>query len=132
VGVHEPATDGFVAKVVDDTPPPTPTGSQPTRSEESAATAIGFWRPTGARPAASAVAASLLPMSPHPPRCFSFTGTAVRLDRRQVANVCGIAACRSTARAGHGEYRRPQRTGQPHLRIGVLRLQVLRQRVTRW
>jgi hypothetical protein len=85
------AADAFVAKVVDDTPPPTPTGSQPTRSEESAATAIGFWSTYGAETgtfsggsitASNVIASTAL---------FTFTGTAVSWIGVK-CNVCGIAA----------------------------------------
>jgi YVTN family beta-propeller protein len=72
-------------------PPPTPTGSATTRSEESAATEIGFWTTYGAETGtfsggsivASNVAASTA--------MFSFTGTAVSWIGVK-CNVCGIAA----------------------------------------
>ena len=85
--------DAFVAKIVDQMPPPppTPTGSGTTRSEEGAATAIGFWTTYGAETGsfsggtivASNVAASSA--------IFSFTGTAVSWIGVK-CNVCGIAA----------------------------------------
>jgi len=86
-----PASDAFVAKFVDNTPPPpAPTGSGTTRSEESAATEIGFWTTYGAETGsfsggtivASNVAASTA--------MFSFTGTAVSWIGVK-CNVCGIA-----------------------------------------
>src|SRR5258708_29977774 len=84
------AGDAFIAKFVDNTPPP-PTGAAPTRSEESAATEIGFWSSYGAETGtfsggsivASNVAASTA--------MFSFTGTAVRRVRGK-GHVCGGAA----------------------------------------
>src|SRR5258706_3474840 len=71
--------------------PRSPTGPQPSRSEESAATAIGFWTSYGAETGtfsggsivASNVAASTA--------MFSFTGTAVSLIGVK-CNVCGVAA----------------------------------------
>jgi len=85
--------DAFVAKIVDvvPPPPPTPTGSGTTRSEESAATAIGFWTNYGAetgtfsggRIVASNVVASTA--------MFSFSGTAVSWIGVK-CNICGIAA----------------------------------------
>jgi len=84
--------DAFVAKFADNTPPPpAPTGSAPTRSEESAATEIGFWTTYGAETGsfsggtivASNVAASTA--------MFSFSGTAVSWIGVK-CNVCGIAA----------------------------------------
>jgi len=89
---RRPASDAFVTKfggVV--AIPPTPTGPQPTRSEESAATAIGFWTSYGAETGtfsggsivASNVAASTA--------LFSFTGTAVSWIGVK-CNVCGVAA----------------------------------------
>ncbi len=84
--------DAFVAKFAGNTPPPpAPTGSAPTRSEESAATEIGFWMTYGAETGtfsggtivASNVAASTA--------MFSFTGTAVSWIGVK-CNVCGIAA----------------------------------------
>src|SRR5258706_347616 len=89
---RRPASDAFVTKfggVV--AIPPTPTGPQPTRSEESAATAIGFWTSYGAETGtfsggsivASNVAASTA--------LFSFTGTAVsRIGVK--CNVSRVAA----------------------------------------
>jgi hypothetical protein len=94
-GAHRGTSDGdaFVAKFVDIvfSPPPTPTSSGTTRSEESAATAIGFWTSYGAETGtfsggtivASNVAASSA--------IFSFTGTAVSWIGVK-CNVCGIAA----------------------------------------
>jgi hypothetical protein len=94
-GNHRGTSDGdaFVAKFVDIVfpPPPTPTSSGTTRSEESAATAIGFWTSYGAETGtfsggtivASNVAASSA--------IFSFTGTAVSWIGVK-CNVCGIAA----------------------------------------
>jgi hypothetical protein len=85
--------DAFVAKFVDIVfpPPPTPSGTGTTRSEESAATEIGFWTSYGAETGtfsggtivASNVAASTA--------MFSFTGTAVSWIGVK-CNVCGIAA----------------------------------------
>jgi hypothetical protein len=85
--------DAFVAKFVDIVfpPPPTPSGTGTTRSEESAATQIGFWTSYGAETGtfsggsivASNVAASTA--------MFSFTGTAVSWIGVK-CNVCGIAA----------------------------------------
>jgi hypothetical protein len=80
--------DAFVAKIFNDVPPPAPAV---TRSEESAATEIGFWRSYGAETGtfsggsivASNVAASTA--------MFSFTGTAVSWIGVK-CNVCGIAA----------------------------------------
>jgi hypothetical protein len=81
-----PSADAFVAKFGDAPPPPAPT-----RSEESAATQIGFWTTYGAETgtfsggtiAASNVAASTA--------TFSFTGTAVSWIGVR-CNACGIAA----------------------------------------
>jgi len=88
-----PVPDAFVAKIVDvvPPPPPAPTGSGTTRSEESAATQLGFWTNYGAETGtfsggsivASNVAASTA--------MFSFTGTAVSWIGVK-CNVCGIAA----------------------------------------
>jgi beta-propeller repeat-containing protein len=85
--------DAFVAKIGDlaPPPPPAPTGTGTTRSEESAATEIGFWTTYGAETGtfsggsivASNVAASTA--------MFSFTGTAVSWIGVK-CNVCGIAA----------------------------------------
>jgi len=85
--------DAFVAKFVDIVfpPPPTPSGTGTTRSEESAATEIGFWSTYGAETGtfsggsivASNVAASTA--------MFSFTGTAVSWIGVK-CNVCGVAA----------------------------------------
>src|SRR5207249_549338 len=80
--------DAFVAKIFNDAPQ-TPPGA--TRSEESAATEIGFWTSYGAETGtfsggsivASNVAASTA--------LFSFTGTAVSWIGVK-CNVCGIAA----------------------------------------
>jgi hypothetical protein len=80
--------DAFVAKFLGDVPPPTPTT---TRSEEGAATEIGFWTTYGAETGtfsggtivASNVAASTA--------MFSFTGTAVNWIGVK-CNICGIAA----------------------------------------
>jgi len=91
VGVHEPATDGFVAKVVDDTPPPTPTGSQPTRSEESAATEIGSWTSYGAETGSFSGGTIVASNVAESSAMFSFTGTAVSWIGVK-CNVCGIAA----------------------------------------
>jgi hypothetical protein len=91
-GFQFPPWDAFVAKFFDNTPPPPPpTGTGTTRSEESAATAIGFWTTYGAETGtfsdgsivASNVAASTA--------MFSFTGTAVSWIGVK-CNVCGIAA----------------------------------------
>jgi hypothetical protein len=92
-GYYVPAWDAFVAKIsgVAPPPPPNPTGSGPTRSEESAATQIGSWTTYGAETGtfsggtivASNVAASSA--------MFSFTGTAVSWIGVK-CNVCGIAA----------------------------------------
>jgi hypothetical protein len=94
-GSHRGSSDGdaFVAKFVDIVfpPPLTPTSSGTTRSEESAATAIGFWTSYGAETGtfsggtivASNVAASSA--------MFGFTGTAVSWIGVK-CNVCGIAA----------------------------------------
>ena len=85
--------DAFVAKIVEvvPPPPPAPTSTGTTRSEESAATAIGFWTSYGAETGtfsggsivASNVAASTA--------MFTFTGTAVSWIGVK-CNVCGIAA----------------------------------------
>ena len=91
---RRPASDGFVVKFFDNTPlppPPPPTGTGTTRSEESAATEIGFWTSYGAETGtfsggsivASNVAASTA--------MFTFTGTAVSWIGVK-CNVCGIAA----------------------------------------
>ena len=86
-------SDVYIAKIADvaPTPPPTPTDSGTTRSEESAATEIGFWTTYGAETGsfsggtivASNVAASTA--------LFSFTGTAVSWIGVK-CNICGIAA----------------------------------------
>jgi hypothetical protein len=85
--------DVFVAKFADAVPPPppAPTNSGTKRSEESAATQIGFWTNYGAETGtfsggsivASNVAASTA--------IFSFTGTALSWIGVK-CNVCGIAA----------------------------------------
>src|SRR5258706_829084 len=85
--------DAFVAKFVDIVfpPPPTPTDSGTTRSEESAATAIGFWTTYGAETgtfSGGSIAASNVIAST---AIFSFTGTAVSWIGVK-CNVCGIAA----------------------------------------
>jgi len=80
------AADAFVAKFGDDTPPP----PAPTRSEESAATQIGFWSTYGAETGSfsgGSVAASNVIGST---ALFSFTGTAVSWIGVK-CNVCGIA-----------------------------------------
>jgi len=85
-GGPEFSTDAFVARVADDASPCTAN-----RSEESAATEIGFWTTYGAETGtfsggtivASNVAASTA--------MFSFTGTAVSWIGVK-CNVCGIAA----------------------------------------
>jgi hypothetical protein len=96
-GAFQPAIggsrDAFVAKFADalPPPPPAPTDSGTTRSEESAATQIGFWSTYGAETGtfsggsivASNVAASTA--------IFSFTGTAVNWIGVK-CNVCGVAA----------------------------------------
>src|SRR5206468_7982478 len=84
-----PAWDAFVAKFFDNTPPPpAPTG---TRSEESAATEIGFWTTYGAETGSfsggSIVASKVIAST----AMFSFTGTAVSWIGVK-CNVCGIAA----------------------------------------
>src|SRR6266513_582054 len=86
------AGDAFVAKFVDNTPPPpTPSGSGTTRSEESAATETGFWTSYGAETGSfsggSIVASNVAESS----AMFSFTGTAVSWIGVK-CNVCGIAA----------------------------------------
>ncbi len=86
------AGDAFVAKFVDNTPPPpTPSGSGTTRSEESAATETGFWTSYGAETGSfsggSIVASNVAESS----AIFSFTGTAVSWIGVK-CNVCGIAA----------------------------------------
>jgi len=85
--------DAFVAKIVDVValPAPTPTGSGTTRSEESAATEIGFWTSYGAETgtfSGGAIVASNVIAST---AMFSFTGTAVSWIGVK-CNVCGIAA----------------------------------------
>jgi len=85
-------TDAFVAKIVDVVPPPpTPTSSGTTRSEESAATEIGFWTSYGAETGTfsggSIVASNVAASS----AMFSFTGTALSWIGVK-CNVCGIAA----------------------------------------
>ncbi len=86
-GYYVPAWDAFVVKFVDNTPPP-PT---PTRSEESAATEIGFWTSYGAETGAfsggSIVASNVIAST----AIFGFTGTAVSWIGVK-CNVCGIAA----------------------------------------
>jgi hypothetical protein len=94
-GAHRGTSDGdaFVAKFVDIVfpPAPTPTGSGTTRSEESAATEIGFWTSYGAETGTfsggSMVASNVAASS----AIFSFTGTAVSWIGVK-CNVCGIAA----------------------------------------
>jgi beta-propeller repeat-containing protein len=95
-GVFQPAlaspSDAFVAKFAEIAlpPPPTPTGSGPTRSEESAATQIGFWTgygaETGTFSGGSIVASNVIAST----AMFSFTGTAVSWIGVK-CNVCGIA-----------------------------------------
>jgi hypothetical protein len=85
--------DAFVAKIVEVVPPPPPgpTSSGTTRSEESAATEIGFWTSYGAETGifsgGSIVASNVAASS----TIFSFTGTAVSWIGVK-CNVCGIAA----------------------------------------
>ena len=85
--------DAFVAKFTDvvPPPPPAPTSTGTTRSEESAATAIGFWTSYGAETGTfsggSIVASNVIASS----AMFSFTGTAVSWIGVK-CNVCGIAA----------------------------------------
>jgi len=93
-GFQFPPWDAFVAKFFDNTPPPpppAPTGTGTTRSEESAATAIGFWSTygteTGAFSGGSIVASNVAAST----AMFSFTGTAVSWIGVK-CNVCGIAA----------------------------------------
>jgi len=88
-------SNAFVAKFGDAAPPPTPnptnSGPTPTRSEESAATQIGFWTTYGAETgsfSASTIAASNVLAST---ALFSFNGTAVSWIGVK-CNVCGIAA----------------------------------------
>ncbi len=72
-------------------PPPAPTGTGTTRSEESAATEIGFWTSYGAETgtfSGGAIVASNVIAST---AMFSFTGTAVSWIGVK-CNVCGIAA----------------------------------------
>jgi hypothetical protein len=81
--------DAFVAKFGDN---PLPTRSAlPTRSEESAATRIGFWTSYGAETGSfsggTIVASNVIASS----AIFSFTGTAVSWIGAK-CNVCGIAA----------------------------------------
>jgi hypothetical protein len=93
VGYSSNTYDAFIAKFVGvvPPPPPNPAGTGTTRSEESAATEIGFWTSYGAETGtfsggtivASNVAASTA--------MFSFTGTAVSWIGVK-CNVCGIAA----------------------------------------
>ena len=84
--------DGFVAKFADAAPPPpAPTGTGTTRSEESAATQIGFWTSYGAETGTfsdGSIAASNVVAST---AMFSFTGTAVSWIGVK-CNVCGVAA----------------------------------------
>jgi hypothetical protein len=79
--------DAFVAKIFNDVPPPAPVV---TRSEESAATEIGFWSTYGAETGTfsggSIVASNVAASS----AMFSFTGTAVSWIGVK-CNVCGIA-----------------------------------------
>jgi hypothetical protein len=85
--------DAFVAKFADAVPPPppAPTNSGTKRSEESAATEIGFWATYGAETGSfsggSIVASNVAASS----AIFSFTGTAVSWIGVK-CNVCGIAA----------------------------------------
>ena len=88
-----PVPDAFVAKIVDlvSQPPPAPTGTGTTRSEESAAAQIGFWTNYGAETgtfSGGAIVASNVIAST---AMFSFTGTAVSWIGVK-CNVCGIAA----------------------------------------
>jgi hypothetical protein len=81
--------DVYVAKITDDTRTPASNGA--TRSEESAATQIGFWRSYGAETGAfsgGSIAASNVVAST---AIFNFTGTAVSWIGVK-CNVCGIAA----------------------------------------
>ena len=84
--------DAFVAKIADVVPPPPPTatGSGTTRSEESAATEIGFWTSYGAETGSfsggTIVASNVIAST----AIFSFTGTAVSWIGVK-CNVCGIA-----------------------------------------
>jgi hypothetical protein len=90
-----PVPDAFVAKIVDLLPLPSPTatgsGSTTTRSEESAATQIGFWTnygaETGTFSGGSIVASNVVAST----AMFSFTGTALSWIGVK-CNVCGIAA----------------------------------------
>jgi len=89
---HRPASDAFVVKFFENTPPPpAPTGTGTTRSEESAATEIGFWSSYGAETGTfsggSIVASNVIAST----AIFSFTGTAVSWIGVK-CNVCGIAA----------------------------------------
>ena len=79
--------DAFVVKFLGDPPPPAPST---TRSEEGAATQIGFWTSYGAETGSfsgGSIAASNFPAST---ALFSFTGTAVSWIGVK-CNVCGIA-----------------------------------------
>jgi hypothetical protein len=96
-GAFQPAIatprDAFVAKFADAVPPPppAPTDSGTTRSEESAATQIGFWSNYGAETgtfSGGSIVASNVATSA---AMFSFTGTAVSWIGVK-CNVCGIAA----------------------------------------
>jgi len=86
-------SDAYIAKIVDvaPAPPPTPTDSGTTRSEESAATEIGFWTTYGAETgtfSGGTIVASNVVASA---AMFSFTGTAVSWIGVK-CNICGIAA----------------------------------------
>jgi beta-propeller repeat-containing protein len=85
------ASNAFVAKIVDAPPSPPPAPTNTTRSEESAATQIGFWTgygaETGTFSGGGIVASNVIAST----AMFSFTGTAVSWIGVK-CNVCGIAA----------------------------------------
>jgi len=80
--------DAFVAKIAGIASPPPPA---PTRSEESAATEIGFWRSYGAEIGSFSGGTIVASNVAESRAMFSFTGTAVSWIGVK-CNVCGIAA----------------------------------------
>ncbi len=96
-GAFQPALagsrDAFVAKFVDlvPLPLPAPTSSGTTRSEESAATEIGFWTSYGAETGTFSGGTIVASNVAESSAMFSFTGTAVSWIGVK-CNVCGIAA----------------------------------------
>jgi hypothetical protein len=86
-GAHDVFNDAFVAKFVDDTPPSPTTTS---RSEESAATYMGYWPSYGAETGTFSGGTIVASKQTAATATFTFTGTAVSWIGVR-CNVCGIA-----------------------------------------